>query len=153
MVLSSNIIAAKNAVAQRFRKLYRKLFILFLQDDFIYTDDYRRELAQLDTRLKVLETAIIANTKALLELQLHYQFHVHGVSSAPGSTGPSGYQPSSFPAANPPAGPGNTVHQKPLAKSKATQLAAETPGVAPLSDSLSAEGVQASVQSTLDVGF
>ena len=142
---SPNIVASKVAMSQRWLKLYRTIFNLFLKRDFIHKKDYLEDIINLNARIAELETKI---TTELVKLQAGLAVHAH-TTTAPGNP------------TSPPLGPPYTSGfslTKPLVHKdlnmdaqNAVQLATG-PSMAPLGDGIGVEAQIATVTAVTDIG-
>ena len=86
-IAATNITVSQINENQRWMKLYRKIYNLFLSRDMTHKNDFNTTISQLDNRLKILETNI---AKAFTQINTNlnalitsYNLHTHALASPP----------------------------------------------------------------------
>jgi len=144
--LSANIVTSKIATAQRWMKLYRNIYHMFLKRDFAHKLDYLQDLMQINQRITELETKI---STELAKIQAGIAAHTH-ISGGPGSpTSPPTSPPytSGFSPTKP------IVHQDTNSEQWDGLQQATGPSLAPLGDGISIEAQLATTTAQSDVGI
>lgn len=155
MSLSPNIGTNKVSIAERWRKLYRTIFNMFLKKDFVHIKDFKLFEQQMNARFATLEanmTAAIAATNANISIaQLN---HTHPSPQAPAGvlvTGP-GTPVGPIPPVPTPTTPAINIKDTFAQQQDAIQQATG-PAIAPLGDGISPEAQKASITITQDIGL
>jgi len=177
---SVNIVTNKFAVKERWLKLYRKIFHIFMQFDIVHVIDFRLMLTQINARMAAIEanmaagdaavaasgqaavSSLTTNVQAQLStLSAQLLAHTHGYVSPGGPAvteppaGLTGLSSFSVPKITPPAAvtTGSVQYTDAALKTRDSSLLATGPATAPLAEGLSAEEQQANVQIRTDIGF
>jgi hypothetical protein len=177
---SVNILTNKFAVKERWLKLYRKIFHIFMQFDIVHVIDFRLILTQLNARMAAIEAnmaagdaAVAASAQAavagltgsvqtqLATLSAQMLAHTHPYVSPAGPAvtdipaGLAGLSSFSVPKITPPAAvtTGSVQYTDSALKSRNSSLLATGPATAPLAEGFSVEEQQANVEITTNIGF
>lgn len=153
--LPLNITTSAKAIQERFRKLYRILYVSFLKDDFVHQKDFNLFAQQLDAKLKTIEANIAAGdaagtaSLAAAVAAIDVKVALPHTTTAPGSpTVPNPAQVIPTPPA-PPAPAPTTPTVKPdiaFLEQRGAELLAEGPATAPLGDGPSREALDATLK-------
>jgi len=145
---SPQIISSRSATQERWLKLYRKIHNLFMKDEFIHVEDYRKMITDLNKRISELEQTV---QKELTSIQAGLSSHFHIAPQAPAGAIPT----------QPPAAPPYTSTFKPTqpivtvnaAMQKYDALLQKTgPATAPIPAATSADDAKAAAQLRADIG-
>lgn len=175
-----DVLSNKLSVKERWLKLYRKVFNLFLQFDLVHVVDFRLMLEQLNIRMAAIEANMIAgdaqvaanatvaiNTLAtgvqtqMSTIYAQMASHTHSYVSpggpaltlpATGVPSVSTFQPPIVPAP-PTITTGKVQYTDVALKARNTSLLATGKAIAPLSLGTSIEEQKANVEILTDVGF
>lgn len=148
VALDPRVTSSSQAPAQRWRKLYRKIHDLFLQDEFVHIDDYKLMVRQMNDRISIIETKI--NTE-LQKIAQGVSAHTH--PSPPAPVNPVVTAPPAVPPYTPGFEPTKEVQLTDKAmKAENRKLQAEGPALSPLGGGQSKESLLASREAASNVG-
>jgi hypothetical protein len=150
----SGDIKSKFSRSKRWQDLYRKIHILFLNDNFIHKKDYERTINQLNARITALESGMITTMAAMTAAtNAAVLGHTHLVPQSPAGANPSSPAIPTAIAATPTPAPGAPVvliHTEQIAHN--LELVAQGPAAAPIPDISTVEGSIAATAAISDVG-
>lgn len=156
------IIDSKTTVLERFKKLYRTLYIQFIHNDIMHKKDLQEIIQQITTRIDTLEAGVNANvqfTHAAIGIAILN--HIHQAPQAPAGTLPT--TPGIPVGPNPPAAPINTtaagqatvsasLAEKVLRKRIQEELA-KGPATAPLADGIDPQVLQENLNTKVNISL
>lgn len=155
--LLKQIADSKKTVIERFRKLYRTLYIQFIQQDTMHKDDLKKIIETLNLRITALEISVNSNFKLIESSRLLRTIaHTHTTTTPGNPTGP-GVPVSPVPLTVPSvtAGQESQINSlssgEPAQKAKTSSLLGEGPATAPFSEGFDPEVVLANTTGTADV--
>lgn len=151
------ILDSKKTVMERFKKLYRTLYIQFINKDTMHKKDLQKIIEQLNLRISTLETNINIGFKAIdAAIPIALVAHTHTVTSPGSPSGPG--IPVSAAAPTPPSittGLEATINS--LSKTEAQlnarigELAGQGPSTAPYADGFDPAIVNANVTGSREI--
>lgn len=148
MPLLDDFAASQYTKGERWRKLYRVIHHLFLKDEFIHIDDYKKMVNDMNNRIKDLEQKV--NTE-LRNIQSGLSSHFHQAPQAP-----SGILPTKPPEAPPYTATTISTNEVIVDNSKMlkkdNELMLQGPAKAPLADRSGAQEqlANATIQSDIN---
>jgi hypothetical protein len=149
----SGSLKAKMSKSKRWSDMYRKLHILFFNEEFIHKKDYERTINQLNTRITTLETTLVtAITTVNANISIAIAGHTHIAPQAPSGAIPTapGIGAPAVLAPPIPTVPVVVIHPEQIAHN--LKLFAQGPAAAPI-DTGSLEGAAASLEVVTDIGI
>lgn len=146
--MSPNVLASQVTKSERWTKLYRVIHHLFLKDEIVHVDDYKKMLSELNKRIDQLNKKLDAN---LTNLKVQFDTHNHIAPQAP-----SGAIPTQPPLVK------LTVDKTPIApvvyvdaalKAQDAKQMATGPAKAPLANGSSPDQILANSTIASDIGI
>lgn len=158
--LTKAILDSKKTIMQRFKKLYRTLYIQFINKDTMHKKDLQKIIETLNLRITTLETTMNANFKATdANIAAAITGHLHLNPQAPAGSLLSG--PGALVLTLPPSPPSVTTGQEsqvnslsngePELNSRMGALAGQGPATAPMSDQADLEAQAANIRTVSDI--
>jgi hypothetical protein len=145
---SPQIVTSRTATQERWLKLYRKIHNLFMKDELIHVDDYKKMIEDLNRRISELEQTV---QKELTSIQAGLSSHIHIAPQAPGGALPT--QPPSAPPYTSAFKPTKPIVPVNAAMQKYDALLQKTgPATAPIPAAASADDARTAAQLRADIG-
>ena len=146
--LQKNLVNSRSTVADRFKKLYRILYVYFLKEDFPHVKDYQTDLDNINKRINDVQQKV---DQLLRNVQIYSSQMAAHIHTAPnGVTGPI-LPPiplcTPTPIITPPV-----IHGETALATRANQLTAEGASDAPLAEGNSQEANLANIKAKTDIG-
>lgn len=152
-----NVLASDITKSQRWDKLYRIIHHLFLRNEFVHIEDYKKMVLDMNTRIATVEAnAQAALSSAITAIVAMNAAHTHPVVTAGGPTNQAGsttgviQTPPQLPAT--PKAPEVVISDAGMVRADAALMAAG-PALAPLAGGFSSDQVAANRTIIADVGI
>lgn len=151
-----NLVASEITKSERWLKLYRVIHNLFLKDEFIHIQDYKKMIFDMNLRITQVEAnASAALSAAVSGLSGMVTAHTHMVATAGGPTNQAGSTTATI-ATPPVLSPAPKVPEVQIVdigmKQMDAMLMATGPAMAPLADGFSSDQISANRVILTDIG-